>query len=249
MLISKSYSLKNNISEDKPNEDSFFCDDKNGIYAVFDGVSRDKVNGKYPNPSPAEEVATILSLNVKKQMTEQFYSDMNLSAILLSANTMVRKYNSDFKEIVGEFLAGAVGIICSIDDRRIKYAYIGDCSGFILRKNQVLPFTKKQTLNLLNYKGMFSTKTIRQIICNNTGHDCGYGVLNGDIKAKDFIVAGEICLEKNDLIVLTSDGCDNIVYDASVEEILKLNIRELFIKYCKGEKKDDRTMIVVEERN
>lgn len=248
MFTSKGSSLKNNILKDKPNEDSFFLNDEFGLYGVFDGVTRDKEGGKYPNPSPAAEVSGIVSLTVEKLMREQCRSDINLEEILKSANEKVKKFNSDFFNRVGDFPAGAVGVICFVKDYKLRYAYIGDCSGFILRKKQIIQFTQKQTLTLSKHKGEFSVDTIRQTICNNADHECGYGVLNGDSKAMDFIVTGEIYLKKDDIIVIASDGCDNIVFDISNNELSKSSVQQLFEKHCMGIEKDDRTLIIIQEK-
>ena len=50
---------KNTKEFDKPNEDYFLVDRNNGIFIILDGVTRDKIDGIYPDPSPACEVSKI----------------------------------------------------------------------------------------------------------------------------------------------------------------------------------------------
>ena len=52
-LAMKGATAKNTRYADKPNEDLFFFDEATGFAMILDGVSRDRENGIYPNPSPA----------------------------------------------------------------------------------------------------------------------------------------------------------------------------------------------------
>ena len=52
-LTMKGATAKNTRYADKPNEDLFFFDEASGFAMILDGVSRDRENGIYPNPSPA----------------------------------------------------------------------------------------------------------------------------------------------------------------------------------------------------
>ena len=55
------YSIKNAKAEDKPNEDLAVFNKELGVGMVLDGVSRDRENGIYPHPSPAQVATHIFS--------------------------------------------------------------------------------------------------------------------------------------------------------------------------------------------
>ena len=62
---------KNNIlTYPKPNEDFLLVDQEHGIYIVADGVSRYPRNENYPNPSPARQVAQLLSKIVHQELLQ-----------------------------------------------------------------------------------------------------------------------------------------------------------------------------------
>jgi hypothetical protein len=50
-IVARSASKPNNLNYYKPNEDYIIVDDINQIYIICDGVTRDLINGKYPEPS------------------------------------------------------------------------------------------------------------------------------------------------------------------------------------------------------
>ena len=52
-FIMKGATEKNTCYADKPDEDYFFFDEASGFAMILDGVTRDRENGIYPNPSPA----------------------------------------------------------------------------------------------------------------------------------------------------------------------------------------------------
>lgn len=240
-------SLKNTKYRDKPNEDLVFCDLKKNIFVLLDGVSRDKIDGKYPNPSPATEVAEILKSNIHQELSVSS-GDVSerIVAAMLKANTKVREYN---REHILDFAAGAVGIVGVIENQRFYYGYIGDCYGRVIARGEADIFTTCQTREITKHKKEYSTYEIRHIICNNIAHPCGYGVLNGDKGASDFIRSGVIDCAEIDQIVLSSDGMEDYFSSISIEEICKRSAEELLEKSQEynDQAQDDRSVIKIEK--
>lgn len=82
---STSVSIINSKNINKPNEDFYLCDDDRGIYLLVDGVSRDKINGIYPNPSPSFDVSKLFVKSVYKFLLENIKENVNISDLLYSA--------------------------------------------------------------------------------------------------------------------------------------------------------------------
>lgn len=244
--ISYSISVKNNKDSNKPNEDFYLCDDKNGIYILVDGVSRDKINGIYPNPSPAFSVSKIfvesvyksLILDIDKNNTREIIAEA-----VKTGNAEIKKYN-DKKQWDNDFLPGTVGIVAVIQNSELFYAYIGDCYGIIINMESKRIFTKCQTENIAKHKKEFSSFEIRNKICNNKSHPYSYGVLNGDAKAMEFVDYGKINLADDDKILICSDGFSDIVKSIPAEDMYNMSVEQM---QRKSNESDDKTMIIIGE--
>mgnify|MGYP003305481678 CR=1 FL=1 len=241
--------IKNTKQIDKPNEDIVFCDLDKKIFILLDGVSRDNINGKYPNPSPAAEVANILKNEIYKNLLLiDEKNDNILNAIFTSlknANNEVRLYNESANL---QFASGAVGIVAMIDKEMFYYAYIGDCYGRLIYKDKSITFTECQTKKISQHKKEYTSYEIREIICNNIEHPYAYGVLNGDERACQFIVLDKINLSKVKQIILSSDGMEDFLSKCSVNLLKSNNAVELLERAIvdNNEKQDDRTIIKIE---
>lgn len=240
---SSAITIKNSKDINKPNEDYYLCDDEKGIYILVDGVSRDKIKGVYPNPSPSFLVSKIFVESVYKFLLNSFSADIFglLYDAIKKGNDEIKNYNDKIKWENG-FLPGTVGIIVIIRDDKLFYAYIGDCYGFIVNSDKHI-FSKCQTENIAKHKKEFSAFEIRNKICNNVNHPYSYGVFNGDIRAMKFVNYGDIDVHEKDKIFLCSDGFSDIVKNFSGEKIYKMEIGEIIknSKEC-----DDKTMIIIE---
>ena len=111
-MIVSYFSLKNTKDANKPNEDLVFYDEHTDLIILLDGVSRDKENGFYPNPSPAVDAVEIISTITAQQIENTLHAHSNmigdeLNRAILKANEKLNEYNL----IHGlDFRAGAVGI-------------------------------------------------------------------------------------------------------------------------------------------
>lgn len=246
MLKADYFTIKNSKSQDKPNEDCFRCDDTNGIYIIMDGVTRDRENGKYPNPSPAKEVAEIVTDAVYAELLRQKKEGtLHMHKAVMYGNAAANCYNQNHREVTGDFAAGAVGIACVIAENVLHYSYIGDCIGNILSGEKITTFTTNQTAEVTKHKAEFTAREIRNIICNNKDHFCGYGVLNGLPGAEDFIRTGSLPLKEDTSILLSSDGCEGVFAMASLEELKTSPAKDLVVKYTTVPNAGDRTLLII----
>ena len=248
-VIASYRTQKNTKQADKPNEDLVSCDLNNNIFILLDGVSRDNIDGKYPNPSPAVEVVEILKHSIHQGLVSlSEYACDRITSAMLHANTRIKEYN---QEHVLDFAAGAVGIVGIIEDQRFYYGYIGDCYGRIITGNRTNIFTSCQTQEIARHKKEYSADEIRHIICNNIKHPCGYGVLNGDEGARDFIRCGVIDWVNVDQIILSSDGMEDFLSNISVEELSQNTAEELIARAINynNVSQDDRSIIKIEKEH
>lgn len=244
MPIIDSCTVRNTKRADKPNEDLILIDEERGLFILLDGVSRDCENGAYPNPSPSLAVSRIFAQKCHQELASVKDSEQMLTALehaVEAANKKVREYNANNPH---PFPAGTVGIIAIIKNSTLFYAYIGDCTGLIIRDNWKNIFTEKQTENVAAHKNELSTKEIRYSICNNINHPYGYGVFNGDSGALDFVRYNVIPLEKGDAVLLFTDGMEKEIYKRSAADLRNSGIADL----CRSDEEgsDDKSIIRIQ---
>lgn len=133
MRKSDCFTIKNaKTPADKPNEDCFRCDDINGIYIVMDGVTRDRANGNYPDPSPAKEVTELVTEALYGELLRQKEAgSFHLRDAMMYANGAASQYNQEHPQVAADFHAGCVGIACVIAGSVLHYAFIGDSIGWL----------------------------------------------------------------------------------------------------------------------
>lgn len=237
---------RNTKSFYKPNEDDTFVDSENGIFILLDGVSRDKINGIYPNPSPSYEVSEIFAKKVYSYMRKRISLEDDYLKIIKDAfkegNSEIKKYNQLYKD---EFLPGTVGIIAIIKRNQLFYGYIGDCIGILANRTIKKEFTKCQTKLVHEHKKEFTANQIRQDICNNVQHPYAYGVLDGREGALNFVVTGQINLDKYQKMILLTDGLEEVAKKIPLEELISSNAGELISSKLCETSTDDKTVIIV----
>ena len=227
-------SITNTKVFNKPNEDFFLCDDNKKIYLMVDGVSRDKIGGLYPNPSPSATVSKIFIDSAYEYFQDNYLAVEDEKSLLFNmvcyGNKQIELYNKQ-KEWINNFLPGTVGIIGIIKKQKFFYVYIGDCYGLIISHEKKM-FTKCQT------------QTIRNMICNNKNHPYSYGVLNGDLRALDFLEYGYQSLYDNEKIFLCSDGFYDALSRLSAPMLYSMTPEQI-AEY--SEDTDDKTLIIIEK--
>src|ERR1035437_314849 len=94
----------------KPNEDYIISDTNNNIYIVCDGVTMNKINDIYPNPSPVATITSYFANYIHDQIIKELddFNKKKLISIVEDANEKLSKLNDKDK---WDFLPGVVGII------------------------------------------------------------------------------------------------------------------------------------------
>lgn len=243
MKIKSEFAIsKNHLDYPKPLEDFILIDKEKSIFIILDGVSRDKNNGIYPDPSPSFEVSQIFAkevLNFLKQAIHGKDIIGNLKLAVTYGNNKIYEYN---KKANWSFLPGTVGIISVILNDKFYYVFVGDCIGQIFHKNKSKFFTYPQTKLLKEHITEFSADQIRNIICNNKKHPFGYGVFTGEKGVMDFLECGEELLYEGDLIILATDGMNKMIFPTSAKELVASAERQ---EKDQGLRSDDKAVIVI----
>ena len=198
-----------NSSADKPNEDSYLVDEANNIYIVADGVTRDRINRHYPNPSPAKEVSQLFVNVVHQHMRQNNHHEPIecLKQSIASANATIADHNRSYTE----FAPSTVAIVAMIVDEYFYYAHIGDCSVYLLNSS-AKQLTTPQTKLIEEHANDFSKAQIRDEISNNLQHPYAYGIINGKQNALKFVEYHQFKLKAGMRILIASDGLDILLH-------------------------------------
>lgn len=233
---------------DFPVEDQFYANNNEGIIA--DGITRDPIGvsdlssipfnemlKKYPRPSGGQLAAqTIVNSFANSQGT--------LFERLVQCNKDVKKLNNKYIkkcDYLENDYYGAVAACAKITDDFLDYAFICDCGVMILDKNCQVKFqTEDEKLlysdpyidaNITSWSLPQNRVLVRSKYRNNldtkVNSQCvSYGALTGEDTALEFIRSGRVKLEKEDLVVIYSDG---------FSEFFKLDeFKKLFINFDKN---------------
>lgn len=111
-LISDWGTKKNTKKFHKSNEDYALADDNNGIYIIVDGVSRDRLKGVYPEPSPSRHVSELfvrqayecLKQNCLKMNSESIVKQAFESGIYLQADRNLLNFRTF--QLFGKYFFG-----------------------------------------------------------------------------------------------------------------------------------------------
>ena len=236
-----------------PIEDQFYATDKEAI--VADGITRDPVEISdlnsitftemlklYPRPSGGELAAKTITEAFKK-------SKGTIKERLIACNNAVKELNNKYIkqcDYLQNDYYGAVAASIQIRDNVLEYAYICDCGIIVYDKNGNIKFQTEDDKALYsdpyinNLNIVWNLPEARVIVRrefrnkpNNikNGVCVSYGAITGEKEAEQFIRTGTLPLEKDDIIIVYSDGFTNILKDNDfINEILHFN-KEKFEKY------------------
>lgn len=246
-----------------PVEDQYYA--KDNIAIVADGITRDPIGildlklatfeefkERYPRPSGAELAA--------KEIINTFkIVEVKLKEKIIKCNEQVKKLNNKYIECC-DYLQndyyGAVAAAALIENGYLNYLYICDCGVIIYDKNGNIKFqteddkekysdpyidlvTKKIPWNLPEAR-VIIRKEYRNNLNNMIEGKCvSYGALTGEETAISFIKEGKIKLDKDDFIIVYSDGFKNLLNRKDfITEILNFN-KESFENYIEEISKKD----------
>ena len=213
----------------RPSEDSFrYSEIKDRIIvAVADGITRDMINGVYPNPSPAKISADLFCQSFLEKPSFS-YCNQKIKELNKRQNFQVDYLGNDFWACVG---VGGV-----ITNRVLQYEFIADCGVIVYDKNGTLRF---QTANEgPNSKGSIDNDIrtkyntgfnedkgrvlIRSKYRNNIKEPLAYGALTGERSALKYVKKGKVKLQEGDYVIFYSDGF------YSLTSSKKFNISQIF---------------------
>ncbi len=208
-----------------PLEDHLLVDEKGGIFILVDGVSRTNYGASYPDPSPAEIAA--------KRFVESAYQNLIITQeldclvqdrileALTAGNNAISHLNKELfsgsVDYLANDLAGVVGLIALLADRKLVAGYVGDVGIYRISEQAVELLTDSQTKKVSELRrrpGGLSDETTRQIrreIRNNPKHEMGFGVFTGEDAAFHFVQFQELLVIENEHILLASDGIAELV--------------------------------------
>ncbi len=234
-LYSEHLTVKNNKADFIPNEDYVINDTDNGIFIVMDGISRKRDEYKN-NKSIAfdiskcfgDKIYTYIKNNISK------CKDFNNAKLMLSdAFTKANKSVADMlskrtKEFEGKEYPGTVGIVAFTLNNILCYGAIGDCMGILIRGNNKIIFSPKQTtfaFDVLNHEK--ERELLYKEYVNITSSPYGYGVINGNSNAIDYFNISYINLNLGDVVYLVSDGVSDLIEYKKPSDYVNLSLAEI----------------------
>ncbi len=217
----------------RPEEDSFRYSKKSNeiIIAVADGITRDLVKGKYPDPSPAKIAADLFCESFLKKSSLRYVNDQ-IKRLNNEENPMKDYLENDFWACV------AVGGV--IKDYKLSYEFIADCGLAVFNKEGKLKFKtanegpnskgsideevkKKYSTGFNKPKGR---KIIRSKYRNNLDEPLAYGALTGEKNAEHYVGGGEIDLEEEDYVLFYTDGMIPLIFSDKFDISSRFNSLE-----------------------
>jgi serine/threonine protein phosphatase PrpC len=212
-IVARSETRRNNQDYYKPNEDYLIVDNRNRIYIICDGVTRNSIDGRYPDPSPSYLAARAFAESVHRNMLLNLYSSnpfQNLTDAIIYGNYRIAQLNSERIKARQKILPGTVGVVAQIIKDEMYCIYLGDCSVWRFRNNKVELITNSQTQKIKQQSNRLAPFTVREDLYNNPKNPFGYGVFTGEEESLYFLEKVITDIKKGDVLMLTTDGMDLI---------------------------------------
>lgn len=247
LVYKRTFDNIKNVDGNFPIEDQYFASSDEAI--VADGITRDPIGcsdlasisqeefvKKYPNPSgaylAAKEICNTFSIT-----TGSLYER------LIKCNESVKLLNNKYIlkcDYLESDYYGAVAACIRIENNILNYAYICDCGVIVYDKKGNIKFQTADD------KGLYSDPYINKIgipwnlaearvivrrdyrnnINNIKDGKCvSYGAITGEDAVREFIRYGSFNLEKNDIVLVYSDGFTKFLHDGDfVEQIVNFDV-------------------------
>jgi serine/threonine protein phosphatase PrpC len=212
-MVARSETRRNNQDYYKPNEDYLIVDNRNRIYIICDGVTRNLIDGRYPDPSPSYLAAKTFAESVHRNMLLNLYSSnpfQNLTSAIICGNYRIAQLNSERIKGRQKILPGTVGVVAQIIRDEMYCIYLGDCSVWRFRNNKVERITNSQTEKIKQQSNPLASFTVMEDSYDNPKNPFGYGVFTGEEEPLYFLERVITDIRKDDVLMLTTDGMDLI---------------------------------------
>jgi serine/threonine protein phosphatase PrpC len=204
------------------NEDSYIINDKILVYGVADGVSSSLV----PFQSKDGHTGGYIASNMVKSYFESLKSSNSLLREVSIINERIRNEmkQNDIDFTNKQKLWGTALAIVKILENGVEFIQTGDCMILaVFEDGEVRPLTRLQVLHLENpainkwqecvQKGITNRAELMDevkeiILSNRNKSNCpdGYGVLNGEHDAMDYVEYGKINKIGLKSLILITDG-------------------------------------------
>ena len=224
--------IRRNNRPNKPCEDYLIAGEN--CFVVADGVTQSA--GEYHEgmeTSRAAQAARMVAETVAAALTaaaDPAAADPAAAAREAAERAVraVAAYNADNP---GDFPAAAVYVAGVIREDTLHFSYVGDSMIALIRNGARIRLSEQQTGHLRVFgstSGLHITKRqMYDTITNNAAHPLGYGVIDGDGRALDFLRASRLVLEPGDRVIFSSDGIDKYLAFAPIGELASLGAEEL----------------------
>lgn len=190
-----------------PQEDFLIASDEPAVFVVSDGVTLNFLrlienNIKYPDPSPAGDVAKIFCEAVVQYAKEKYevFSEGVVIDVFKYANNKVRDYNEKVgkTDISGNQTGyySATGSFVIIKDNKAYWASI--CDSFVAH------FDREMNLKLMT-----------------SGLCKPYAVINGEERMADHIESGILNIEEGDHVFVFTDGFEYFMQNPDFLELFE----------------------------
>ncbi|CAG0936119.1 hypothetical protein TFLX_04985 [Thermoflexales bacterium] len=229
---SSSFSVKNSERSEKPNEDAFVADADRGIFIVADGITSTPA-GKYPNPSGGQLAAKVFCETIHQHLVSRSPVTVeDVDTALRLANQEINALNcKQGRYTQANFLdvdyCATVGTVVVGIEGQAQIWHVGDTMVVRKRGTALELLTDSQTQNVIEYRDKIKrsgalplrdlTVAIRRDFRNNlkargiNGEPVGYGAFTGEPGVFDFLVRRELPLQREDVLLVMSDGFNPLV--------------------------------------
>lgn len=245
-----------------PIEDQYYANDI--IAVVADGITRDPIGvgdssmylyeellRRYPRPSGAELAAKVVIDAFKEN------SKSSLRERLIRANQKVKDLNGKYVkkcDYLQNDYYGAVASCAFIEGSQLRYAYICDCGVIVYDKKgnvkfQTIDDKKMVSDPYINKIGIpwhlpEARVIVRRDYRNNPnniqdGHCVSYGAITGEKDAISFIKDGSLELDREDVVIVYTDGFANFLHKKEFIDLLLEFRSNEFEKYVNEKSESD----------
>ena len=241
-----------NDTPDKPFEDCISMG--KDTFVVADGVTRPHEEYRPGcEDSLASRAAAVIADTICRGLSEEADPSAAARATVLSASDAMAEMN---RQACCDIPAAAVFVGAAIRGDTLHFSYLGDSLILLIRGGVRIWLSEQQTAHLRVYgstAGLHITRRqLHDTITNNFAHPLGYGVVNGDRRAIDFLRAAPICLQHGDRVILSSDGLDKYLSYEREAPLAALTPEEMIaasLPYDKppyAERTDDKAVVILD---